>query len=68
MLSLIKDNLCTYANVINSYTVEKYKCKISPKWQVPLLLNDNTDKKFSVMKFVALKPCYCSQSLVILIQ
>jgi len=30
MLSLIKDNLCTNANVINNYTVEKYKCKISP--------------------------------------
>jgi len=68
MLSLIKDNLCTYANVINNYTVEKYKCKISPKWQVPLLLNDNTDKKFSVMKFVALKPRYYSESQVLLIQ
>jgi hypothetical protein len=68
MLSLIKDNLCTNANVINNYTVEKYKCKISPKWQVSLLLNDNTDKKFSVMKFISLKPCYYSKSLVLLIQ
>jgi len=68
VLSLIIDNLCTNADVINNYTGEKYKCKIPPKWQVPLLLIDDTDKKLSVMKFVSLQPCYYSESLVLLIQ
>ena len=35
MLSLIKGKMCINANVINNNTVDKYKCKIASKWEVP---------------------------------